>query len=193
MNHICVFCGSHEGTRAGYREAAVALGGLIARRGWTLVYGGASVGLMGALADAALEGGGEVIGILPAALQDREIAHRSLTELRLVDSMHARKQAMADLADAFIALPGGIGTLEELCEMLTWSQLGLHHKPVGILNVEHYYDPLLALIDNAFRDGFIREKHRHRYLAEEDPARLLDRLAGHHPPAGPQVLQPGEG
>jgi hypothetical protein len=150
------------------------------------VYGGASVGLMGALADAALGAGGEVIGIIPRALQDREIGHRGLTELRVVRSMHERKQLMADLSDAFVAMPGGVGTLEELAETLTWSMLGLHAKPLGLLDVDGYWQPLVALLDHAVGEGFLRPAHRALALVDSDPERLLDRLAAWTPLAPTQ-------
>jgi uncharacterized protein (TIGR00730 family) len=155
----------------------------VVRRGLGLVTGGGSIGLMGVLADAALELGGEVIGVIPRGLASREIAHHGLTELRIVESMHERKATMAALADAFITLPGGLGTLEETLEALTWAQLGIHDKPVGLLNVGGYYDPLLALLARAVEEGFARPEHVGLLLAAESPARLLDRLAAWSPPA----------
>jgi uncharacterized protein (TIGR00730 family) len=153
------------------------MGALLAERGIGLVYGGGRIGLMGAVADAAIAGGGEVIGIIPEALAIKEVAHAGLTELRVVQSMHERKAMMADLSDAFIALPGGYGTFEEFCEVVTWSQLGIHRKPCGLLNVESYYDPLLTLFDLATGEGFVRPQHRGLVLEESSPERLLDRLA----------------
>jgi hypothetical protein len=176
MNCVCVFCGSYDGARAAYRGAAQRMGEALAQRGLSLVYGGGSTGLMGALADAALVSGGRVVGVVPAGLFPDAIVHRGLSELRLVGSMHERKALMAQLADAFIAMPGGMGTLEELCEILTWRQIGLHQKQCGLLNVDGYYDPLLALLDHAVGEGFIRAENRRSLLVEADPNRLLDRL-----------------
>ena len=174
---ICVFCGSSVGRAPAYARAAAALGAELARRGVGLVYGGASVGLMGVVADACLENGGEVIGVLPEALAELEIAHEGLAELRIVNSMHERKKQMADLSDAFIALPGGIGTLEETFEIWTWSQLGVHRKPVGLLNVAGYYDQLSAFMDHVVDEGFVKPMHRAILLANEDPAALIEALA----------------
>jgi uncharacterized protein (TIGR00730 family) len=180
LRRVCVFCGSSPGVRPSYLDAARALGRAIARRGLGLVYGGASVGLMGAVADAALAEGAEVIGVLPRSLRDREIAHRDLTELHVVDSMHTRKAMMAERADAFVALPGGLGTFEELFEILTWRQLGLHDKPAGLLDVEGYWDPLRALLVRSEREGFLRTEHLRLEVAT-DPDRLLDALAASPP------------
>jgi len=172
-----VFCGSSVGTDDVYRAATVALARELASRGIGVVYGGASVGLMGVLADSVLADGGEVIGVLPRALADREIAHRGLTRLHVVDSMHARKAMMAELSDAFVALPGGFGTFEEFCEAVTWTQLGLHRKRCGLLNVSGFYDSLLGLFDRAVADGFLKAQNRTIVAADADPAALLDRLA----------------
>lgn len=158
------------------------MGAVLARRGLELVYGGGRVGLMGAIADAVLAEGGKVIGIIPEALVAKEVAHLGLTELRVVKTMHERKALMVELADAFIALPGGFGTLEEFCEVLTWAQLGLHRKPHGLLNVEGFYDPLLSFFDHSVAENFVRPAHRSLVLAEKDPDRLLDLLAKAHPP-----------
>jgi uncharacterized protein (TIGR00730 family) len=177
MRSVCVFCGSSPGADPIYREAAVALGREVAGRGLRLVYGGGNVGLMGIVADAALAAGGEVIGIIPRALAAREVAHRGLTELVVVETMHDRKARMADLADAFVALPGGYGTFEEFCEVLTWTQLGVHAKPCGVLNVNGYYDPLLALFDRAVADRFLRPENRALVLTDTTAAGLLDALA----------------
>lgn len=177
LSRVCVFCGSNYGRRSSYLAAARVLGGLLAARRIGLVYGGGNVGLMGALADAVLEGGGEATGVIPGHLVDKELAHRRLTDLRVVHSMHERKALMADLADAFIALPGGFGTLEEFCEVLTWSQLGLHRKPCALLNVDGYYDGLLTLFDHAVREGFVSPDHRQFLLVDDDGERLLDRLS----------------
>ena len=161
-----------------YRETAVEVGRQLGRRGAGLVYGGGNVGLMGALADAALEAGGEAIGVIPRALVEKEIAHRGLSELCVVESMHERKALMAELADAFLALPGGIGTFEELCEALAWSKLGIHGKACGLLNVEGYYDPLLAMMDRAVSEGFLAPEDRALLIADTDVARLIERLLG---------------
>jgi uncharacterized protein (TIGR00730 family) len=176
IRRICVFCGSSEGNRPVYREAARAVGGLLARRRIGLVYGGGHVGLMGALADSVLESGGEAIGVIPRALMEKELGHRGLTELRVVASMHERKALMVELSDAFMALPGGFGTLEELCEVLTWSQLGLHRKPCGLLDVDDYYSELLGLLDRAVTNGFLHPTHRALLLSDTEPERLLDSL-----------------
>jgi hypothetical protein len=177
-----VFCGSSPGALPAYAATAERLGRLLADRGLTLVYGGGDVGLMGVLADAALAAGGNVIGVIPQALVDLEVAHRELPDLRVVGSMHERKGLMADLADAFIALPGGIGTLEELCEILTWAQLGMHRKPCGVVNVGGYFDGLLAFLDHAVAERFFRPEHRAMLLVDAEPAALLDRFAGWTPP-----------
>ncbi len=182
LSRICVFCGSSDGMRSAYRDVAATLGRLIAARGLAVVYGGGNVGLMGALADAALDAGAEVIGVIPEHLVAKELAHRGV-DLRIVHSMHERKALMADLADAFIALPGGFGTLEEFFEILTWSQLGLHAKPCALLNVHGYYDSLLRFFDLAVREGFVRDESRGLVVVEDDAVRLLDRLATWQPPA----------
>ncbi len=176
LRQVCVFCGSSAGTREVYTQAAQKMGRLLAERQIGLVYGGGKVGLMGELADSCLNHGGRVTGVMPKALVDREIAHRGLSELHVVASMHARKALMADLADAFIAMPGGFGTWDEFCEVVTWSQLGIHSKACALLNVSGYYDPLLALADRALEEGFLREMHRKLVLAEPDCGALLDRL-----------------
>lgn len=182
VRRVCVFCGSATGARPAYRRAAARLGVELARRGLGLVYGGGSVGLMGVVADAALAAGGEVTGVIPRRLARKEIAHAGLTRLRVVPSMHARKAAMADLADAFVAMPGGLGTLEELSEMLTWAQLGLHAKPCALLDVAGYWRPLVRLLDHAVEERFVRPEHRRLLLVERSPARLLDRLLRWRPP-----------
>ncbi len=182
MNRICVFCGSSNGLRVSYQQAARRLGALIASRSLALVYGGAKVGLMGMLADAVLAGGGEVYGVIPDALMAKEIGHKGITELRVVKSMHDRKAAMAELADAFIALPGGFGTLEELCEIVTWGMLGIHSKPIGLLNTEGYFDPLLDFFDRMVSERFLKPVHRSLVEVEADPERLLDRLGVSRPP-----------
>lgn len=182
MKRVCVFCGSSAGSDAQYLEAARSLGLAIAGRGLDLVYGGAGVGLMAALADAALAAGGHVIGVMPARLVEKELAHARLPDLRVVASMHERKALMADLADAFIALPGGIGTLDETFEILTWAQLGLHEKPCGLLDVAGYYRTLLAFIDHAVTARFVRPEHRAMILVDTEAGRMLDRLQAFRPP-----------
>jgi uncharacterized protein (TIGR00730 family) len=182
IQRVCVFCGSNGGARPEYLAAATALGKQLAARSIGLVYGGAGVGLMGAVADAALAAGGEVTGIMPRNLVEREVAHRKLHDLRVVGSMHERKALMAELAEAFIALPGGLGTLEEFFEVWTWAQLGEHTKPLGMLNVSGYYDPLLVFFDHLVSERFIRPEHRAMVLVEQDIAALLSRFAGYSPP-----------
>jgi uncharacterized protein (TIGR00730 family) len=177
LRKVCVFCGSNTGTQPVYMQAAREVGRLLSERKIGLVYGGANRGLMGALADACLESGGKVIGVMPRALVDKEITHRQLTKLYMVDSMHERKALIADLADAFLALPGGYGTWEEFFEVLTWSQLGLHRKACALLNVGGYYDCFLGMADRAVQDGFLRMPHRELMIADTDPSRLLDRLS----------------
>ena len=181
LRRICVYCGSSMGKRAGYAATARALGGMIAARGIELVYGGGHVGLMGAVADGALAAGGRVIGVIPRALMDRELGHRGIQDLRVVADMHERKMTMAGLADAFIALPGGWGTIEELTEMLTWLQLGIHAKPIGVLNDEGYFDAFLRFADTMIDEGFVRAEHRGLFRVEADPEALLDRLAAPTP------------
>lgn len=182
MQHICVFCGSTFGAQPIYKDAARATGQTLAERGLTLVYGGSRVGLMGTVADAVIAGGGRAVGVIPRHLADKRVAHEGLAELHIVDTMHARKQLMADLADAFIALPGGLGTLEELFEVLTWAQLGLHRKPVSVLNVAGFYDPLLAMIDHAVTQQFMGEDHRRLIVEGPTAPELLDTLATYTPP-----------
>ncbi|HEX6900801.1 MAG TPA: TIGR00730 family Rossman fold protein [Thermoanaerobaculia bacterium] len=182
MKSVCVFCGSSPGASPVYPEAAAHLGRAVAGRGLTLVYGGGHVGLMGVAADAALAAGGRVVGVIPEALEAKELAHRGLTELRVVGSMHERKALMSELADGFIALPGGVGTLEEWFEVWTWSQLGIQRKPCGLLNVAGYYDHLLAFLDHVTAERFLAPDHRAMVLVDDDDARLLDRLAGYRHP-----------
>ena len=176
MTRICVLSGARYGTRPEYRTAAEALGRVLVARGLELVYGGARVGLMGVIADTVLAGGGRVTGVIPEALVAREVAHTGLDDLRIVDSMHERKATMADLSDGFIALPGGWGTFDELFEILTWAQLGIHSKPIGLLNTEGFYDGLLAFIDHVAREGFLRIDPREALVVERDPATLLGAL-----------------
>jgi uncharacterized protein (TIGR00730 family) len=181
---VCVFAGSSPGALTDYAGCAAALGRDLAQQGITLVYGGGRVGLMGALADAALGEGGNVIGVIPQALAAKEVAHSGLTELRIVASMHERKATMAELSDAFVALPGGLGTLEELFEVLTWSQLGLHAKPCALLNVAGYYDHLLTFLEHATSERFVRAEHRHMLLLAESPREIIEHLRGY---VSPQV------
>jgi uncharacterized protein (TIGR00730 family) len=183
VRRICVYAGSNPGSHPAYADAARDLAATMAQRGIGLVYGGGKVGLMGVLADTILEAGGEAIGVMPQALVDREIAHRGLTKLEVVDSMHERKAKMAELADAFVAVPGGIGTLEELIEVYTWSQLGIHEKACGVLNVRGYYDHLAAQLDHAVTEGFLRPQHRAVLSVASEPAELIDRLAAFEAPS----------
>jgi uncharacterized protein (TIGR00730 family) len=182
MRRVCVYAGSNPGNDPLYAEAARGFATELAHRGIGLVYGGGKVGLMGVLADTILARGGEAIGVMPQALIDREIGHPGLTELKIVDSMHERKALMADLSDAFVAVPGGIGTLEELIEVYTWSQLGIHEKACGVLNVDGYYDHLARFLDHAVLRGFLKPEHRAVLSVADDPAHLLDRLAAFRPP-----------
>jgi uncharacterized protein (TIGR00730 family) len=190
---LCVFCGSATGVRTTYADAARALGTALARRGIGLVYGGGSIGLMGVLADAVLAAGGCVTGVIPRGLYSAEIAHAGLTEMRVVSSMHERKAVMASLSDAFVALPGGLGTFEELLEMLTWLQLGIHRKPVALLDVDGYWRGLRALLDDAVAAGFVEPARAAMLLVERDPDGLLDRVIAWTPPALPRIwLTPAE-
>ncbi len=182
MNRICVFCGSKTGSEPLFLEMAIRLGQVLAERGLDLVYGGASIGLMGAVADSVIAGGGKVVGVIPEAMSSKEVAHDGLTEMHVVSSMHERKSMMARLADAFVALPGGFGSFEELLEMITWAQLGIHRKPVGILNVSGYYDPLIQLFERAIEEGFIKPRNRQLFVIEREPDRLLQTLVAHRLP-----------
>jgi uncharacterized protein (TIGR00730 family) len=192
MKSVCVYCGSSPGKSPIHREAARALGHEMVARGLDLVYGGASVGVMGAVADAVLERGGSVTGVIPYSLSSKEVAHSGLDELIVVGSMHERKASMAELADAFVALPGGWGTCEEIFEMLTWAQLGFHEKPCGLLNAAAYYDPLFAFLEHAIDEGFVREQYRPMMIMEEDPARLLDRFEAYQAPRVKKWIGPEE-
>ena len=183
MQRVAVFCGSNSGSDPVYATAAAELGRLLAERGDGLVYGGGSVGLMGVVADAVLEAGGDVIGVIPEMLATRELLHPRVPDMRRVPDMHARKALMAELADAFVALPGGYGTLEELFEVITWAQLGIHRKNIGLMNVAGFFDPLVRMVDHAVQTGFLKVKHRDLIVVEERPADLLDRLATHELPA----------
>ena len=190
LSALCVFCGSNPGADPVYAENARRMGQILANRSITAVYGGGRVGLMGALADAVLEAGGRVIGVIPEALKRREVAHQGLTELRVVQTMHERKQIMADLSDGFIAMPGGFGTFEEFCEVLTWSQLGLHTKPCGLLNVKGYYTGLLALFDHALTEQLLHPRNRAMVIAEPEPKALLDAMVRYRAPAVEKWLTP---
>jgi len=182
MRRVCVFCGSSPGARPVFAAAARGLSDVLAGRAIGLVYGGGKVGLMGLLADGMLAQGGEVIGVIPESLQALEVAHEGLSDLRVVESMHARKALMSDLSDGFIALPGGLGTFEELLEIATWSQLGLHSKPVGVLNVAGYFDPLLSLLDHAVAERFLRPDHRQLFLVATEPQALLEAMLAFRAP-----------
>jgi uncharacterized protein (TIGR00730 family) len=189
MDRICVYCGSSAGARSVYRDATERLGRTLADRDLGLVYGGGNVGLMGAVADATLDAGGEAYGIIPDALREREIAHDGLTDLEIVDSMHDRKQRMVDQSDGFIALPGGFGTLEEFMEVLTWTQLGLHEHPCGLLNVADYYADLAAFFDHQRDEAFVSADHREIIVIEDDPDDLLDQFDDYEAPPLKNVLQ----
>jgi uncharacterized protein (TIGR00730 family) len=188
FNRICVFCGTNPGSRPEYGAAARALGKLLAAEDIELVYGGASVGIMGELADAVHEGGGHVTGIIPQQLVKKEAAHPGIPDLIVVASMHQRKSQMADMADGFVALPGGIGTMEGFFEILTWGQLGIHDKPCGVLNVAGYFDALTAFLDHAVKEGFLRDEHRAMILIESDPAKLLERMGAYAPGEGERLM-----
>ncbi len=192
LQWICVFCGSSAGEDPRYLDAATKLGRSLAKRRIGLIYGGSQMGLMGRLADSVLDAGGEVVGVLPEPLLPREVAHRGLTQLVITDSMHERKAEMARRADGFIAAPGGLGTIEEFLEVLTWAQLGMHRKPCGILNINRFYDPLSAVFDHGVREGFIQNVHRKMILVEAEPDRLLDRMRAYQPPKVPRWIEVGE-
>jgi uncharacterized protein (TIGR00730 family) len=192
MKRVCVFCGSSVGNHPVFREAATTMGTLLAGRGIGLVYGGGNVGLMGVIADAVLAAGGNVIGVIPRSLADREIAHTGVTDLRVVDSMHTRKALMADLSDAFIAMPGGVGTFEEFFEAVTWTQLGVHRKPCGLLNAGGFYSALAAFIDQAVTDGFIKPIHRAAIVVDDNPERLLNTLSTIELPDVPKWIRKDE-
>ncbi|MCW5723395.1 MAG: TIGR00730 family Rossman fold protein [Maricaulaceae bacterium] len=192
MKAICVYCGSNTGRNGLYAAAARAMGAALARRNITLVYGGGMVGLMGVVADACLEAGGRVTGVIPEFLAIREVAHDGLTEMRVVGSMHERKAEMARLADGFVALPGGLGTLEELFEILTWGQLGHHAKPCGILTANGYYDGLLTFLDRMSEEGFVTADHRAMLKVADDPDALLDAFAAYQAPAADIRLKVGQ-
>ncbi|MFN7932420.1 MAG: TIGR00730 family Rossman fold protein [Bryobacteraceae bacterium] len=185
---VCVFCSSSLGNRTSYRDAANELAAALTEMGYALVYGGAHVGLMGLIADQMLSAGAEVIGVIPRQLQQKEIAHRGLSRLHVVETMHERKAMMADLADAFVALPGAYGTLDELFEIITWAQLGIHTKPIGILNIEGYYDHLLAFLDSCVANGLLKQSNRELFLVDVNPKRLLERMASHRPAPAPKWI-----
>jgi len=182
FRRVCVFCGSNAGVQAAYSKAAEEMGRAIVRRGWGLVYGGGSVGLMGVVADAVLAAEGEVIGVIPEMLATKELLHPRATKMHIAPTMHARKALMEELADAFVALPGGYGTFEELLEIITWAQLGLHAKPIGLLDVGGFYARLTAFFDHAIDEGFIKAKHRHLIVSATTSGELLDRLVEHEMP-----------
>jgi uncharacterized protein (TIGR00730 family) len=188
LSAICLFCGSSMGASERFADAARDVGRLLAQQGTALVYGGARVGLMGTAADAALEAGGRVVGVIPQSLWDREVGHTELSELLVVDTMHERKALMAERSDAFVAMPGGAGTLEEFFEAWTWAQLGIHAKPVALLNVDGFYDPLLAMLDHMVESRFLRPTHRRMIVVDDEPARLLGRLATYEAPDVPKWL-----
>ncbi|MCS6828204.1 MAG: TIGR00730 family Rossman fold protein [Caldilinea sp.] len=192
LRSVCVYCGSSMGNKAVYRQAAEALGREIVSRGLRLVYGAGSVGLMGVLARTVYDRGGEVLGVIPAVLTAREVAGEQIGETIVVESMHERKALMAREADAFIAMPGGYGTLDELFEAITWGQIGIQRKPIGLFNVNGYFDSLLLWVDLAVKEGFIRPQYRHLFIVGDDPSLLLEKLAFHEPPAG-VVKLPGNG
>jgi uncharacterized protein (TIGR00730 family) len=192
LRRVCVYCGSAVGVRAAYAGAAADTAAALTARKIELVYGAARIGVMGALADGVLARGGRVIGIIPRALVEKEVAHAGLTELHLVASMHERKAMMADLSDAFVALPGGLGTLDELFEIWTWAQLGLHRKPVGLLDVDGYFEGLVRFLDHATAEGFVRQVHRDLLIVDRDPERLLDRLAAAPAPSGARWIGPAD-
>jgi len=184
MKTICVYCGSSDKISPVYLDAAHNLGKLLAGRGLTLVYGAGRIGMMGAVADSTLQAGGEVWGVAPKMFDTPQLAHKGLTRYEVVENIHLSKARMVEIADGFIALPGGFGTLEELFEVITWAQIGLHRKPIGLLNTQGYYDPLLAMVDRAGAEGFIYPEHRQLFSCQADPSRLLDALQNHRMPAG---------
>ena len=182
MKSICVFCGASWGRKKEYERAAIELAEEIARRGYRVVYGGSSVGLMGAVADAALAAGGDVIGVLPEALLNKEVDHKGLTELHIVDSMHTRKAMMVDLSDGFVSLPGGAGTMDEMFEVWTWGMLGWHGKPSALMNVDGYYDHLIKFLDNTVAESFVKQGHRDMLIVDQDPKVLLDQMGAYKAP-----------
>ncbi|QBQ98062.1 TIGR00730 family Rossman fold protein [Paraburkholderia pallida] len=183
MKAVCVYCGSSMGARPVYNEAAQAFGRALVDANLALVYGGGKVGLMGVIADTVMAHGGRAIGVIPELLVDKEVGHNGLTELHVVPDMHQRKKMMADLSDAFVAMPGGVGTLEELFEVYTWAQLGYHHKPVGVLNIDSFYNPLIALLEHTVSEGFMRQAYLDLLQIDSDPAALIGKLKRYHAPA----------
>ncbi len=192
MEKVCVYCGSSSGRRKDYAEAAAALAAQLVKYDMSLVYGGASVGIMGEIADAVLAAGGQVIGVMPRALVEKEVQHDGLTELLVVDSMHERKLKMAEISDGFIAMPGGLGTLEELFEILTWAQLGFHQKPCALLNVASYYDKLSAFLNHAVDEQFIKPVHSHMLLIENNPEKILQSMLAYQPPTEDKWIKRGD-
>lgn len=192
IKRLCVFCGSSSGRNPAYAASATALGKLLAERGIALVYGGGGTGLMGVVADAILTAGGKAIGVIPFALRTKELAHAGLTEMHVVATMHERKSLMADLSDGFVALPGGIGTLDEFCEIFTWLQLGIHHKPCGVLNIEGYFDTFVSFLDHAVKEGFIKPEFRQPLLVSADPAQMLERCNAWIPPETMRWVTPSQ-
>lgn len=188
MKRLCIFCGSSTGAHPDYARAATDMGSLLVREKMSLVYGGGGIGLMGTVANAVLEGGGEVIGIIPKALARKEVAHQSLTDLRVVQSMHERKALMAELADGFLALPGGLGTFDEFFEILTWAQLGFHGKPCALLNVNGYFDGMLAFLKHSQQEGFVRQENLDSLLVDTDGPRILDKMNQYQPAPVPKWI-----
>ena len=186
IRKVCVYCGSSDKVQPGYLSAARAMGEALAGRGLTLIFGGGSTGMMGALADSVLRAGGKAIGVIPALFHTPQLAHFGLTELHVVQDLHRRKAMMIEMSDAFVALPGGLGTLEELFEILTWAQIGVHSRPVGVLNVNGYFDPLLQLLEHACAEGFLYDEHQQLLLSEAEPEALLNSLQAYRPPRGPR-------
>ena len=191
IRRLAIFCGSNPGARPEYKAVTRSFGNALCERGIEVVYGGSSVGLMAVLADTMLEAGGGITGVIPRMLVDREVANTALSDLRIVESMHERKSLMAELADGFVALPGGIGTLEEFFEIWTWAQLGMHEKPCGLLNVAGYFNPLLSFLDRAVDEGFVRQVHREMVIVESDPEALIDKFSEYDPPRVVKWLNAG--
>lgn len=189
MKSICIFLGANPGNDPKYADAARAMGRELARRNITTVYGGSNMGLMGILAESAMEAGGNVVGVIPRSLVQKEVAHTGLSELHIAESMHERKALMAELSDGFIAMPGGIGTMDEIFEIFTWAQLGFHTKPCGLLNVDGYYDPLLGFLDNVVNEGFLKGMHREKLVTGTTPSEIIDAFAYYEPPTGSKWVE----